>query len=88
MKEKLYKKEVRLTILFTVLFLLMGHSASIFVLFPQLQSTNYNGFPLQYIIPIFLGWFGIAFVSFVMAVVCNKFDDEMEEYLNNTSIEI
>lgn len=87
MKEKLYKKETRLTLIFTVLLLLMGHSASIFVLFPQLQSTSYKGFPLQYIVPILLGWFGIAIVCFFMAIVCNKFDDEMEDYINQTSIE-
>lgn len=85
MKEKLYKKEVRLTIIFSVLLLLMGHSAAIFVLFPQLQSVNYNGFPAQYIVPIILGWFGIAAVCFVMTIVCNKFDDEMEAYLNENS---
>lgn len=83
MKEKLYKKEIRLTIIFTVLLFLTGHSASIFVLFPGLQSGTFWGFPTQYIVPILLGWFGIAVVCFIMAIVCNKFDDEMEEFANN-----
>ncbi|MCG8637526.1 MAG: hypothetical protein MI863_27110 [Desulfobacterales bacterium] len=83
MKEKLYKKEITLTIVFSVLLLLMGHSASIFVLFPSLQQGTLWGFPVQYIVPILLGWFGIAAVCLVMTIVCNKFDDEMEEYVNS-----
>ena len=83
MKEKLYKKEITLTIVFSVLLLLMGHSASIFVLFPVLQQGTLWGFPVQYIVPILLGWFGIAAVCLVMTLVCNKFDDEMEEYVNS-----
>ena len=83
MKEKLYKKEITLTIVFSVLLLLMGHSASIFILFPSLQQGTFWGFPTQYIVPILLGWFGMAAVCLVMTIVCNKFDDEMEEYVNS-----
>ena len=83
MKEKLYKKEIRLTIVFSILLLLVGHSASIFVLFPSLQQGTLWGFPVQYIIPILLGWFGVAAVCLVMTIMCNKFDDEMEEYVNS-----
>jgi len=82
MKEKLYKKEIRLTIIFSVLLLLFGHSASIFVLFPSLQTGTFWGFPTQYIVPILLGWFGMAVVCIAMALACNKFDDEMEELAN------
>ncbi|MCK5312585.1 MAG: hypothetical protein KAJ62_10775 [Desulfobacteraceae bacterium] len=81
MKEKLYKKEITLTIVFSVLLLLAGHSASIFVLFPGLQTGTMWGFPIQYIVPIFLGWFGIAAICLVMTILCNKFDDEMEEFV-------
>lgn len=81
MKEKLYKKEIRITLIFSALLLLTGHSASIFVLFPGLQQGTLWGFPIQYIIPILLGWFGIALVCLVMTVVCNRFDDEMEDYV-------
>lgn len=80
MKDKLYKKEIIITVVFALLFLLMGHSASIFVLFPSLQTGTFWGFPTQYIIPVLLGWFGIAGLSLVMALVCNKFDDEMEAF--------
>jgi hypothetical protein len=87
MKEKLYKKEIRITLIFTVLLMLTGHSASIFVLFPGLQQGTLWGFPIQYIIPILLGWFGIALVCLVMTLVCNKFDDEMEEYVKTLAPE-
>jgi len=80
MKEKLYRKEIWLTIIFSILFLLMGHSASLFVLFPSLQTGTFWGFPPQYIVPILLGWFGMMVVSLVMTLVCNKFDDEMDEF--------
>jgi hypothetical protein len=87
MKEKLYKKEIRITLIFSALLLLTGHSASIFVLFPALQQGTLWGFPIQYIIPILLGWFGIALVCLVMTLVCNKFDDEMEEYVKTLAPE-
>jgi hypothetical protein len=80
MKEKLYRKEIWITVIFSVLLLLMGHSASIFVLFPGLQTGTLWGFPTQYIVPILLGWFGMAAVCLVMTLVCNKFDDEMEAF--------
>ena len=79
MREKLYKKEIWITIIFAALLMLMGHSASLFVLFPGLQVGMLWGFPTQYIVPILLGWFGLAVVCIVMAIVCNKFDDEMTE---------
>jgi hypothetical protein len=87
MKEKLYKKEILITVVFVVLFLLVGHSASIFVLFPSLQTGTFWGFPTQYILPVLLGWFGVAGVSLVMALVCNKFDDEMEEFVKQNEKE-
>lgn len=85
MREKLYKKEIRITLIFTVLLMLCGHSASLFVLFPGLQTGTLWGFPTQYIVPILMGWFGLAAVCIVMAVVCNKFDDEMAEMIDRDS---
>jgi len=87
MKEKLYRKEIRITVIFSILLLLMGHSASIFVLFPGLQTGTIWGFPTQYIIPILLGWFGMAVVCLIMTLVCNKFDDEMEALAEQTDRE-
>jgi uncharacterized membrane protein len=78
MKEKAYKKEIAVTIVFIILYLLMGHTASLFVLFPGLQGGNMWGFPLHYIIPVLTGWFGMLIVAIIAALVCNKLDDEIE----------
>lgn len=85
MKEKLYKKEIWLTIIFSALLMLMGHSASFFVLFPGLQQGTFWGFPTQYILPILLGWFGMAVVCLAMTLICNKFDDEMDAFAEEES---
>ena len=78
MKEKAYKKEIIVTIVFIILYMLMGHTASLFVLFPGLQGGSMWGFPIHYIIPVLTGWFGMIIVAIIAAVVCNKLDDEIE----------
>ena len=78
MKEKVYKKEILVTIVFIILYMLMGHTASLFVLFPGLQGGSMWGFPIHYIIPVLTGWFGMLIVAICAAVVCNKLDDEIE----------
>jgi uncharacterized membrane protein len=78
MKEKAYKKEIMVTIVFIILYMLMGHTAAIFVLFPGLQVGTMWGFPIHYIVPVLTGWFGMIVVSVFAALVCNKLDDEIE----------
>lgn len=78
MKEKAYKKEILVTIVFIILYMLMGHTASLFVLFPGLQGGTMWGFPIHYIIPVLTGWFGMIIVAIAAALVCNKLDDEIE----------
>jgi hypothetical protein len=81
-KMQLYKKEMWLTLVFVVLIILMGHTATLFVIFPSWQGGSLWGFPKHYIIPLLTGWFGLTIVSYLMMVYCNRFDDEQEE-LNN-----
>jgi len=88
MKEQLYKREIRITIVFSVLLLLFGHFASIFVLFPGLKGGTMWGFPIEYIVPILMGWFGLMVVSIAMALVCNKFDDDMEAFAKSEGKEV
>ncbi len=83
MKERLYKKELRITVLFVVVLMIFGHFAQIFKLFPSLQGGSMWGFPVHYIVPILMGWFGLLAVSIIMAVVLNKFDDEMDQYTSS-----
>ena len=80
MKDQLYKKELFLTLLFFVLLLVFGHFAQLFVLFPSLQGGSMWGFPVHYIVPILMGWFGLLILTIIMALVLNKFDDDMEKY--------
>jgi hypothetical protein len=79
MKDKLYKKELFITVLFFFILLIFGHFAQIFVLFPSLQAGTLWGFPIHYILPILMGWFGLLGLTIIMAIVLNKFDDDMEE---------
>ncbi len=80
MKEQLYRKEIWITIVFSVLLMLTGHCATLFVAFPFLKGGTMWGFPVEYIVPILMGWFGMMVVCIAMALVCNKFDDDMEEF--------
>lgn len=81
MREKLYRKEVLITVGFALLLILTGHTATLFVIFPGLQTGTIWGFPTHYLVPILVGWFGVLLVCVAMAVVCNRFDDELEEYV-------
>lgn len=83
MKEKLYKKELFTTVVFIIILLIFGHFAQLFKLFPSLQGGSMWGFPVHYIIPILMGWFGLLAVAIIMALVLNKLDDEMEEYTSS-----
>ncbi|MEF8824456.1 MAG: hypothetical protein V5A74_10125 [Desulfohalobiaceae bacterium] len=83
MKERLYKKELYLTLLFFILLMIFGHFAQLFVIFPGLQGGSFMGFPVHYILPILVGWFGLIILTTILAYVMNKFDDEMQEFIES-----
>jgi uncharacterized membrane protein len=83
MKERLYKKELYLTLLFFILLMIFGHFAQLFVIFPGLQGGSFMGFPVHYILPILVGWFGLIILTTILAYVMNKFDDEMQEFVES-----
>ncbi|MEF8943339.1 MAG: hypothetical protein V5B78_11185 [Desulfohalobiaceae bacterium] len=83
MKERLYKKELYLTLLFFILLMIFGHFAQLFVIFPGLQGGIFMGFPVHYILPILVGWFGLIILTTILAYVMNKFDDEMQEFIES-----
>ncbi|WP_241535939.1 hypothetical protein [Indiicoccus explosivorum] len=79
-----YKKEVRFTIGMTAAFILVGNMGLIFSIFPV--DAMLFGFPVMYIIPILMGWFGVFFLTIVAGKIGNKIDDEIErenELLNS-----
>lgn len=80
-KDRLYKKELTLTIVFGVLYFVCAYFCYIFVLFPGLTGrVAVFGFPLEYLLPIIMGWFGLLIVCQISSKVLNRFDEEMEEY--------
>lgn len=77
-----YKKEIRYTLLFSVLLLLTGHCGLFFVALPPLRDIMIFGFPSQYIIPVLMGWIGLMVVTGIQAKLTNRLDDEIEEMEN------
>lgn len=71
-----YKKEILFTILMGIAFLLAGHGGLLFSMFPI--EGNLFGFPIMYIVPILLGWFGILILTIISGVIGNRIDDEIE----------
>lgn len=72
-----YKKEVWFTIIMSSLFLMSGHLGFFFSLFPT--DAYLFGFPVVYIVPILMGWFGVLFLTIVSGKIGNHIDDAIEE---------
>ena len=73
-----YKKEIRYTLIFSVLLLICGHMGLLFVAFPGLQNHMVFGFPSQYIVPVVFGWLVLMVVTAFQAKLTNALDDEIE----------
>ncbi|TFE00835.1 hypothetical protein [Jeotgalibacillus sp. R-1-5s-1] len=73
---KAYKKEVQFTIWMTAAFVLVGNVGLIFSIFPT--EAMMFGFPVKYIVPILMGWFGVFFLTIVAGKIGNRIDDEIE----------
>lgn len=74
---KAYKREVRFTIWMTMAFVLVGNVGLLFSIFPV--DAMLFGFPVMYIVPILMGWFGVFFLTIVAGQIGNKIDDEIEQ---------
>lgn len=73
---KAYKKEVRFTIWMALAFVLMGNAGLFFSIFPT--EAMLFGFPVKYIGPILMGWFGVFFLTIVAGKIGNRIDDEID----------
>lgn len=71
------RKEVFVTLLFFVLFLVAGHLGIWFVLFPVDPGARLLGFPAHYAIALLAGWPGLLVLVVVWARVANRLDDEI-----------
>ncbi|WP_366921688.1 hypothetical protein MFMK1_002099 [Metallumcola ferriviriculae] len=73
-----YKKEVYLTIALTILFLASGHIGLFFAIFaPNGVEGTFLGFPIHYIVPVIVGWFGVLFLTVVAGYIGNYLDEEI-----------
>ncbi|WP_017381279.1 hypothetical protein [Paenisporosarcina sp. TG-14] len=73
---KAYKKEVRFTIIMASAFILMGNAGFFFVLFPT--DAILFGFPVKYIVPILMGWFGVFILTLIAGKIGNQIDEDIE----------
>lgn len=81
---KAYKKEVQFTIWMTAAFILVGNVGLVFSIFPT--DAMLFGFPVMYIVPILMGWFGVFFLTIVAGKIGNRIDDEIDRE-NETIVE-
>ncbi|MCF6139074.1 hypothetical protein [Pseudalkalibacillus berkeleyi] len=72
-----YKKEVWFTIILSGLFLVTGHMGLLFSIFPV--EGNLFGFPIMYIVPVLVGWFGVFFLTLIAGKVGNHIDQAIAE---------
>ena len=73
---KAYRKEVQFTIWMTVAFIVVGNVGLIFSIFPV--DGMLFGFPVMYIVPILMGWFGVFFLTIIAGKIGNRIDDEID----------
>lgn len=78
---KAYKKEVQFTIWMTLAFIIVGNVGLIFSIFPT--NAMLFGFPVMYIVPILMGWFGVFFLTIIAGKIGNRIDDEIDEENDN-----
>lgn len=81
-----YKKEIRYTLLFSLLLLVAGHTGLFFVAFPELRDHLVFGFPSQYIGPVIMGWLGLMVIVSFQAKLTNMLDDEIEMHAGDPAI--
>jgi len=73
---KAYKKEVQFTIWMTAACILVGNVGLIFSIFPV--DAMLFGFPVMYIVPILMGWFGVFLLTLIAGKIGNRIDDEID----------
>ena len=82
---KAHKKEVKFTVWMVFIFVAVGNSGIFFSMFPS-EGISLFGFPIRYIIPILLGWFGVLILTIVSGRIGNQLDDEISKEVEETEI--
>lgn len=75
---KAYDKEIKSTIWFAVIYVVLGHTGLFAILIGTNNDTRILGFPAHYFIALILGSVGILIVSVFWASFANKLEDEIE----------
>lgn len=75
---KAYKKEMRSTIAFGVIYVLLAHTGMFTVWIGGNNDIRLLGFPIHYFIAIVLGSFGVLLVSIIWSKYANRLEDEIE----------
>ncbi len=78
-----YRKEIRGTILFFVLYLLMCHTAVWSIFFGTSNDVRVLGFPAHYLAGIIFGWFGVLAVS----IWWNVWADRLEQEITTSAVD-
>jgi cytochrome b subunit of formate dehydrogenase len=71
-----YKKEVWFTIIMSIILVISGHLGIFFSLFPV--DGYLFGFPIMYIVPILVGWFGVLALTIISGKIGNHIDEAIE----------
>ncbi|ASJ74781.1 hypothetical protein [Granulosicoccus antarcticus] len=75
---KAYDKEIRSTIWFGAIYVILGHTGLFAILIGTNNDNRILGFPTHYFIALILGSLGILVVSIFWASYANKLEDEIE----------
>jgi uncharacterized membrane protein len=75
-----YAKEGLGTVIFFVLYLIMGHTGLWLAPLTKAVDVTILGFPIHYFGAIILGWIGLIVVSLFYVRWAEKVDEEIESY--------
>jgi len=78
-RRRTYRAEIRLTLIWLVLFLAAGHLGIWFSLFPPPEGVRLLGFPLHYAVALLVSWPGLLLLTFLYIRYGNRMDDRIEE---------
>lgn len=73
-----YKKEIRSTIGFGIVYLLLGHTGLFAIWLGVDNDSRIMGFPIHYFIAILLGTLGVFIWSIIWTSYANNLEDQLD----------
>ena len=73
-----YKKELKSTVAFGVVYVLLGHTGLFALMLGTNNDSRVLGFPIHYFIAIVLGSLGVFIASIFWTRYANRLEDEIE----------